>query len=314
MRSKINTKNKLANLLFIGINRRITVSLLVILIGIFLLPLTAFLSTISEENIINITNNERQKNGLNDVTANQYLSMAAHNKALAIFKVQEFSHEISDKKFSAWIKETNYDYTFVGENLAIDFVTSEGAMSAWLKSETHKKNILNERFKEIGVAVVSGTFDGKISTLVVQIFATPSKSLVLNNTIPSADISSSKNIALSETKFYYTNENLLTHSSTLLINNHSPRNLYSDASFRDPGGLLAVTSSGFNKLLALSKTGAVKLVINKNINNSLMILLLYTLLLALGLPLIYLAIKLYPSNNYLPYKITTNNRNAKANR
>ncbi|MCK5211332.1 CAP domain-containing protein [Candidatus Parcubacteria bacterium] len=149
------------------------VSLLCVIIGIFLLPQLAFLFSITDENIINITNKERIKENLNPLTANQLLGKAAYDKGQAIMASQRFGHNILDEKFSHWIKEAGYQYSYIGENLAVDFYTNEGIMKAWLKSPTHRKNILNEKFSEIGVAVVSGNLDGKETTLVVQIFGRP---------------------------------------------------------------------------------------------------------------------------------------------
>lgn len=144
-----------------------------VIIGIFLLPQIAFLFSITDENIINITNKERIKENLSPLTANQLLSKAAYDKAQAIINSQKFGHNIIGEKFSHWIKESGYQYSYIGENLAVDFYTNEGIMKAWLKSPTHRKNILNEKFSEIGVAVVSGNLDGKETTLVVQIFGQP---------------------------------------------------------------------------------------------------------------------------------------------
>jgi len=149
------------------------ISLLCVIIGIFLLPQLAFLFSITDENIINITNKERIKEDLDPLTANQLLSKAAYDKAHAIINSQKFGHNIIGEKFSHWIKESGYQYSYIGENLAVDFYTNEGIMKAWLKSPTHRKNILNEKFSEIGVAVVSGNLDGKETTLVVQIFGQP---------------------------------------------------------------------------------------------------------------------------------------------
>ncbi|MDD5295089.1 MAG: CAP domain-containing protein, partial [Patescibacteria group bacterium] len=123
--------------------------------------------------IIELTNEKRIEDGLNILTPNGLLSRAAENKAQAILASGQFQHNIGEKKFSEWIKEAGYKYSYVGENLAVDFITSEGILDAWLASPTHKKNILNSYYKEIGVAVAQGNFDGQNTTLVVQTFGAP---------------------------------------------------------------------------------------------------------------------------------------------
>ena len=43
-------------------------------------------------------------------------------------------------------------------------------MSAWMASPTHKDNIVNPKYTEIGLAVVPGTIQGQETVLVVQLF------------------------------------------------------------------------------------------------------------------------------------------------
>jgi len=155
-------------------------SLIFIMLGIFLLPNFALASEITEENIISLTNTERAKNNLNELKTNTSLTKAAYEKGKYIFDTQIFAHNINDIKFSNWVKDAEYEYSYVGENLAIDFATSEGAFSAWLDSPTHKKNILNEYYDEIGVAVLRGNFENNDTTLIVQIFATPLENYAIN--------------------------------------------------------------------------------------------------------------------------------------
>jgi hypothetical protein len=64
----------------------------------------------------------------------------------------------------------NYNYTYAGENLAMNFSEAEDALSAWLASPTHRDNILSQNYEDIGVAVVVGEINGTETTLVVQLF------------------------------------------------------------------------------------------------------------------------------------------------
>ena len=54
----------------------------------------------------------------------------------------------------------SYDYSYAGENLAMDFHSAEKMEDAWMKSPTHRANILNEKYKDIGVAVKAGNQHG----------------------------------------------------------------------------------------------------------------------------------------------------------
>ena len=159
---------KINNLFYIS-----QISLLIITLGIFLLPKDAYSATINPETIINLTNTERNKIGLPALTENSLLAQAALAKGETILASQQFQHNFPDKKFSSWIKETGYQYSQAGENLAINFATSEGVIKAWLNSQTHKENLLNANFSDIGVAVIKGKFQSNDTILVVQIFASP---------------------------------------------------------------------------------------------------------------------------------------------
>jgi uncharacterized protein YkwD len=55
---------------------------MIILLGIFLCPKTAYLSSITPENIIKFTNQERMGNNLNTLTVNSLLEQAAKTKAI----------------------------------------------------------------------------------------------------------------------------------------------------------------------------------------------------------------------------------------
>ena len=191
-------------------------SLLSILVGIFLLPNLAYLSAITPEEIIALTNREREAAGLNVLTANQLLTRAAALKGEAILESQTFKHNINDKKFSSWVRDVGYNYSYVGENLAIDFATSQGVIDAWNNSPSHKKNLLSPYYREIGLAAVDGKFQGQDTTVVVQIFGSPA----VGSTQPLASdsglnpLNSNINLPATDLAGYRLGgeENLLTHS------------------------------------------------------------------------------------------------------
>jgi len=177
--------------------------------GIFLLPNLAYMSAITPEDIITLTNRERETASLNVLTANPLLTQAATAKGKAILESQNFSHNIDNKRFSSWIRDTGYNYSFVGENLAIDFVASEDIMKAWENSPLHKKNLLSPYYQEIGVAAIDGKFQGQDTTIVVQIFGAPA----FGSVQPLATNFGLSSINLNLTGYKISHaENLLTHS------------------------------------------------------------------------------------------------------
>ncbi|MCH7951806.1 hypothetical protein IH980_03660 [Patescibacteria group bacterium] len=133
-----------------------------------------FSSSVTVDQVIAQTNQERNTAGLPLLVQNPLLSQAAQAKAVDMFSLDYWAH-VSPTGTQPWtfIKSTGYTYRYAGENLARDFSDSPTLMNAWMGSSSHRENILNSRYSEIGVAVVDGRFQGVETRLVVQMFATP---------------------------------------------------------------------------------------------------------------------------------------------
>jgi hypothetical protein len=69
-----------------------------------------------------------------------------------------------------WISKAGYKYVAAGENLAKGFTESEYVHEAWMSSPSHKANILNSTYQDVGIAVVEGTINGEKTTIAVQFF------------------------------------------------------------------------------------------------------------------------------------------------
>jgi uncharacterized protein YkwD len=134
----------------------------------------ARVSEVTPTNIVRLSNNERRTEKIPVLKSNALLSKAAQSKANDMLRLQYFAH-VSPTNTTPWywFKQAGYRYQYAGENLAIDFVESEDVVQAWMNSPAHRKNVLNAKFKEVGVAVVSGSFNGTNSVIVVQMFGTP---------------------------------------------------------------------------------------------------------------------------------------------
>lgn len=121
--------------------------------------------------LIDLTNNYRKQLGLTELTPNARLTQAAVNKAGDLLNSQYFNHTSpAGKKFSQWIKDVDYKYFYVGENLAIDFDNNQEIFQAWLNSPSHKENIIKPQYQEIGIAVIEGKYNNHQTTIVVQLF------------------------------------------------------------------------------------------------------------------------------------------------
>lgn len=137
-------------------------------------------SEITVQKVLNQTNIQRENNGLSPLKYSSVLSDSATRKANDMFSNNYWAHN-SPTGTTPWdfFKAVNYRYSVAGENLARDFYDTESLMNGWMNSPTHKANIINSKYQEIGIGVVNGTLGGIKTTLVVQHFGTP---IVASNT------------------------------------------------------------------------------------------------------------------------------------
>ncbi len=124
--------------------------------------------------LIRLTNVERANAGLPPLTEDSKLDNAAAGKAQDMFTDNYWAHFGPSGK-SPWdfIKGAGYSFTYAGENLARNFYNSSDVVKAWMASPTHKENIVNSHYTNIGMAVREGTLNGEKTILVVQEFGTP---------------------------------------------------------------------------------------------------------------------------------------------
>lgn len=138
----------------------------------------ALASEINKDNIIYLVNQSRKDNNVAQLEENQKLDQAAKEKAEDMIKNNYFAHTSPGGVTPwYWFEKNDYDYKYAGENLALGFSSSENQHKAWMESPTHKKNILNQNYQEIGVAVESGIINDNQVTIAVQMFGTSSEGI-----------------------------------------------------------------------------------------------------------------------------------------
>lgn len=131
-------------------------------------------SEITSQKVYEETNQQRQKLNLTPLHYNPTLSASATKKGEDMFKHNYWAHN-SPSGNTPWdfFKAEGYEYSLAGENLAKDFYDTDTMMKAWMNSPTHKDNIINPKYQEIGIGVVSGVLNGVKTTIVIQHFGTP---------------------------------------------------------------------------------------------------------------------------------------------
>lgn len=129
-------------------------------------------ANIKADEIFSLTNDERVKAGLKPLKRNDKLDVAALERAQKIIDFNEFSHEAtkSGVDYVDAMGLANYWNVTEGENLAEGQFSSAQVVSAWMASKTHKENILNPQYQDIGIATYEGNLKGRHSVVTVQLF------------------------------------------------------------------------------------------------------------------------------------------------
>ncbi|MCX6720708.1 MAG: CAP domain-containing protein [Candidatus Staskawiczbacteria bacterium] len=129
-----------------------------------------------QSKIISETNLQRQENGnLPALVENAKLNEAASAKAQDLFLNQYFEHvSPSGVGPGDLAQKYGYDYIVEGENLILgNFSSEKEVVQAWMDSPGHRANILNNRYTEIGVAMIKGIYKGQTVWIGVQEFGLP---------------------------------------------------------------------------------------------------------------------------------------------
>jgi len=147
---------------------------LVVVLFLACFPQTIFFTDISRSVLIELTNEERQLLGISSLREDSLLNEAAYLKAQDMIIYSYFSHESPAGTTPwYWFKKAGYNYQIAGENLGIGFLDSEEIYQAWDDSPSHKANLINPKYEDIGIAVLKGDFKGNETIVVVQLFGSP---------------------------------------------------------------------------------------------------------------------------------------------
>ena len=131
-------------------------------------------SNINVSELLADTNAERAASSLPDLKVNDTLSAAAFAKAKDMYANNYWAHTsptgVTPWK---WLGDAGYNYDVAGENLAKNYASAKATVDAWMASPTHKANIMNGKYQDVGFAVVDGVLDGRPTTLVVAYYGAP---------------------------------------------------------------------------------------------------------------------------------------------
>lgn len=106
------------------------------------------------EQVVDLVNKERAKEGLAPLTIDTGLEQAALVRSKEI--QTNFSHtRPNGSSFATAVAEAGVTYRRTGENIAWGQKTPEAVVNAWMNSEGHRANIMNVNFSRIGVGYLT---------------------------------------------------------------------------------------------------------------------------------------------------------------
>jgi hypothetical protein len=158
----------------IGFTKTVLLSVLAFAAIAFVLPASA--SALSSDTLVALTNQERAAAGLSPLHINSNLMVSAQAKAQDMIARDYWAHFAPDGT-SPWffITQSGYKYVGAGENLAMDFASDQDVMTGWMNSPTHRANILNPSYVDVGISVVEGYLQGHDTMLVVAHYGIPAQ-------------------------------------------------------------------------------------------------------------------------------------------
>jgi hypothetical protein len=136
----------------------------------------SFSTEMSVSELLRVTNDYRSRHNARPLINHSYLNDAAQAKALDMAKNDYWSHNTpSGEEPWLFITNANYLYLNAGENLAYGFATSRETIAGWMNSPTHRENMLDSNYHEVGFGFVNSenfVGNGK-QTIVVAMYAKP---------------------------------------------------------------------------------------------------------------------------------------------
>lgn len=110
-----------------------------------------------ERRVLDLMNADRRQAGLAPLTLNPNLEQAARNYATTLARIDggaQLSHTIDGTDPGTRARQAGYRWTAIGENIAYNYPDAQTAMTGWMNSPPHRKNILNPTFQQVGITAV----------------------------------------------------------------------------------------------------------------------------------------------------------------
>ena len=126
-----------------------------------------------EKELFDLHNRQRAQRELPRLCVHPALLKAAEDHSEDMIRRDYFSHDTKGKNESACerVRRYGYRYRLCGENIG-SYPSPESMFEAWMGSPGHKANILNGKFREFGIGVYTGDYQGDTVTMHTVDFGT----------------------------------------------------------------------------------------------------------------------------------------------
>jgi uncharacterized protein YkwD len=123
-----------------------------------------------EKALVEQTNQERTKAEVPVLRVNAKLCAAARAHARNMAQQNKMDHVLDGQTPGDRVKKAGYVYQAVAENIARGQEGPASAVATWMNSPSHKENMLNRRYIELGIGIAQ---DSQQRKYFVQVFAKP---------------------------------------------------------------------------------------------------------------------------------------------
>jgi uncharacterized protein YkwD len=119
-----------------------------------------------EKRLLTLHNNARTNHGLRPFCVSPTLRKAARAHSRDMIQRDYFSHNTLGKNQDACARITafGYNWSYCGENIGYN-TTPDGMFRSWMGSPAHRTNVLNGKFREIGIGARTGDYSGRKTTM-----------------------------------------------------------------------------------------------------------------------------------------------------
>ncbi len=136
---------------------------------------TSISGALTIKGIIEETNKQRINHNTSPLQEDFGLNEIARIKLNKMFEEQYFAHiSPGGVGVSDIADSVGYEYLLIGDNLARgDYKDDLDVVIAWMDSPGHRKNILENRYEKIGIAVRKDYYKDREEWIAVQVFSMP---------------------------------------------------------------------------------------------------------------------------------------------